>query len=116
VRNWFSKVCCFQIQLVPLHRESHPENVECLRYLVHIYTDLGRKDEVHDYVVKLRKAEREQGEAAATMAAAAATRNGNGMDAGYGGGGGRGGGYGNGGGGGGGGMGGGGRMGGAVTS
>lgn len=72
---------------------AHPENVECLRYLVHICTDLGRKDEVrplphpspchvpppsspaapllshtsltepvalqvHDYVVKLRKAER----------------------------------------------------------
>jgi intraflagellar transport protein 88 len=56
---------------------SHPENVECLRYLVHIYTDLGRKDDVHDYVVKLRKAERAQGEAAATMAAAA-TRSGSG--------------------------------------
>jgi len=40
-----------------IHR-SHPENVECLRYLVHICTDLGRKEEVHDYVVKLRKAER----------------------------------------------------------
>mmetsp|Transcript_17885 Transcript_17885/g.50068 ORF Transcript_17885/g.50068 Transcript_17885/m.50068 type:complete len:786 (+) Transcript_17885:210-2567(+) len=37
---------------------AHPENVECLRYLVHICTDLGRKDEVHEYVVKLRKAER----------------------------------------------------------
>mmetsp|Transcript_18157 Transcript_18157/g.21753 ORF Transcript_18157/g.21753 Transcript_18157/m.21753 type:complete len:774 (-) Transcript_18157:386-2707(-) len=42
-----------------IHR-SHPENVECLRYLVHICTDLGRKEEVHDYVVKLRKAERSQ--------------------------------------------------------
>jgi len=37
---------------------QHPDNIECLRYLVHICTDLGRKDEVHDYVVKLRKAER----------------------------------------------------------
>lgn len=27
-----------------IHR-SHPENVECLRYLVHICTDLGRKVE-----------------------------------------------------------------------
>merc|ERR1711988_1020191 len=38
--------------------EEYPENVECLRYLVHICDDLGKKDQVHDYVVKLRKAER----------------------------------------------------------
>ena len=52
---------------------AHPENVECLRYLVHICTDLGRKEEVHEYVVKLRKAERlaaAETEARATAAAA----------------------------------------------
>ena len=37
-----------------------PDNVECLRYLVHICDDLGKKDQVHEYVVKLRKAERAQ--------------------------------------------------------
>jgi len=31
-----------------------------LRYLVHISDDLGKKDQVHEYVVKLRKAERAQ--------------------------------------------------------
>jgi tetratricopeptide (TPR) repeat protein len=35
-----------------------PDNIECLRYLVHICDDLGKKDQVHEYVVKLRKAER----------------------------------------------------------
>ena len=37
-----------------------PDNIECLRYLVHICDDLGKKDQVHEYVVKLRKAERAQ--------------------------------------------------------
>ena len=37
---------------------SHPENVECLRYLVHICTDLNLKKEVQEYVMKLRKLER----------------------------------------------------------
>jgi len=37
---------------------DYPENIECLRYLVHICDDLGKKDQVHEYVVKLRKAER----------------------------------------------------------
>mmetsp|Transcript_14856 Transcript_14856/g.26287 ORF Transcript_14856/g.26287 Transcript_14856/m.26287 type:complete len:772 (-) Transcript_14856:118-2433(-) len=53
---------------------AHPDNIECLRYLVHICTDLGRKDEVHDFVVKLRKAERmaaAETEARATAAAEA---------------------------------------------
>lgn len=50
-----------------IHR-SHPENIECLRYLVHICTDLGRKEEVHDYVVKLRKAERSQAQEPPTRA------------------------------------------------
>ena len=37
---------------------SHPENIECLRYLVHICTDLNLKKEVQEYVMKLRKVER----------------------------------------------------------
>jgi len=44
-----------------IYRAIHadfPDNVECLRYLVHICDDLGKKDQVHEYVVKLRKAER----------------------------------------------------------
>jgi len=52
---------------------AHPDNIECLRYLVHICTDLGRKQEVQEYVVKLRKAERmaaAETEARATAAAA----------------------------------------------
>ena len=38
----------------------HPLNVECLRYLVHICTDMGLKDEVQTYADRLRKAERQQ--------------------------------------------------------
>lgn len=38
--------------------DEYPQNIECLRYLVHICDDLGKKDAVHEYVVKLRKAER----------------------------------------------------------
>ncbi|GMH37313.1 hypothetical protein BSKO_05186 [Bryopsis sp. KO-2023] len=49
----------------------HPDNVECLRYLVHICTELGRREEVADHAAKLRRAERAQGPA--TMAAAAGT-------------------------------------------
>jgi len=44
-----------------IYRQIHsdfPDNIECLRYLVHICDDLGKKDQVHEYVVKLRKAER----------------------------------------------------------
>ena len=44
-----------------IYRAIHsdfPENVECLRYLVHICDDLGKKDQSHDYVVKLRAVER----------------------------------------------------------
>ncbi|KAK9806351.1 hypothetical protein WJX72_011075 [[Myrmecia] bisecta] len=39
---------------------SHPNNIECLRYLVHICTDLGLPAEVQEYAVKMRKAERQQ--------------------------------------------------------
>jgi intraflagellar transport protein 88 len=37
--------------------EKFPDNVECLRFLVRISTDLGIKD-VHDYIQKLSKAEK----------------------------------------------------------
>ena len=46
-----------------IYRAIHadfPDNVECLRYLVHICDDLGKKDQSHDYVVKLRAVERAQ--------------------------------------------------------
>lgn len=45
------------LQYKEIHR-AHPENIECLRYLVHICTDLGHKEEIQDYAVQLRKAER----------------------------------------------------------
>lgn len=37
---------------------SHADNVECLRYLVHLCTELGRRDDAQDYITKLRKAEK----------------------------------------------------------
>lgn len=40
--------------------QSHPDNVECLRYLVHLCTELGRRDDAQEYMAKLRKAERAQ--------------------------------------------------------
>jgi hypothetical protein len=39
---------------------SHPDNIECLRYLVHLCTDLGRRDDAHEYLARLRRAERTQ--------------------------------------------------------
>ena len=47
-------------EIYRLIHADFPDNVECLRYLVHICDDLGKKDQVHEYVVKLRKAERSQ--------------------------------------------------------
>ena len=44
-----------------IYRAIHADfsdNIECLRYLVHICDDLGKKDQSHDYVVKLRAVER----------------------------------------------------------
>ena len=38
---------------------QYPENVECLRYLVHICGEQGMKEQAHEYVLKLRKAERD---------------------------------------------------------
>lgn len=56
-----------------IYRAIHadfPDNIECLRYLVHICDDLGKKDQSHDYVVKLRAVERalEQSSEANTLA------------------------------------------------
>jgi len=39
---------------------QHPENIECLRYLIHMYTSLGRQEEVNAYENQLRKVERGQ--------------------------------------------------------
>ncbi|KAG0555508.1 hypothetical protein KC19_12G174000 [Ceratodon purpureus] len=36
---------------------KYPDNVECLRYLLHMCTGLGRRDEVSTYEAQLRKAE-----------------------------------------------------------
>lgn len=44
------------------HKEilmQHPNNMECLRYLVNMCTSLGKKEEVEDYEVRLHKLERE---------------------------------------------------------
>lgn len=38
---------------------KNPDNIECLRYLVHMCTSLGRRDEVLGYEARLRKAEME---------------------------------------------------------
>ena len=46
----------------------HPDNVECLRYLVHLCTELGRRDDAQEYITRLRKAEKNQ-QAEATAAA-----------------------------------------------
>merc|ERR1719261_2403679 len=45
-------------EIYRLIHADFPENIECLRYLVHICDDLGKKDQSHDYVVKLRGVER----------------------------------------------------------
>jgi hypothetical protein len=38
----------------------HPGNAECLRYLVHLCSELGRRDDAQKYMEELRKAERLQ--------------------------------------------------------
>ncbi|KAG2490865.1 hypothetical protein HYH03_010783 [Edaphochlamys debaryana] len=61
----------------------HPDNVECLRYLVHLCSELGRRAEAAEYTTKLKKAEKaavpEATTAAAPAAAAAAASGGGGM-------------------------------------
>lgn len=45
-------------QALELYKKVHaqaPENIECIRYLVNICNDLGLKDEMHEYLSKLRK-------------------------------------------------------------
>lgn len=49
---------------------SHPDNVECLRYLVHLCTELGRRDDTQEYMNALRKAEKQQQAEATAMATA----------------------------------------------
>ena len=43
-----------------IHKES-PDNVECLRYLVHLCNELGSREEVLGYARKLKKLEQEGG-------------------------------------------------------
>merc|ERR1711988_27000 len=40
-----------------IHAE-HPDNIECLRFLVHCCSEQQMKEQAHEYVLKLRKAER----------------------------------------------------------
>ena len=37
---------------------QHPDNLECLRYLLHLCTELGHRQELEDYAKKLRQAEK----------------------------------------------------------
>lgn len=39
---------------------AHPTNVECLRYLVHLCSELGRRDDAQEYAARLKRAERLQ--------------------------------------------------------
>jgi len=59
--------------------QSHPDNVECLKYLVHLHTEMGQKD-VHEFVVKLRKAERTQAAKMSTTQAVLRSHDNNNMD------------------------------------
>ncbi len=47
-----------------IHKES-PDNIECLRYLVHLCNELGSREEVLGYARKLKKLEQEGGSKAA---------------------------------------------------
>ncbi|MEW5306044.1 MAG: hypothetical protein WDW36_008545 [Sanguina aurantia] len=65
--------CFRRIQALPqalskykeVHKE-HPENLECLRYLVHLCTEMGRRPEAQEYMTKHTKAQKS---ADATLAA-----------------------------------------------
>jgi intraflagellar transport protein 88 len=59
--------------------QSHPSNVECLRYLVHLCTELGRRDDAQKYMTELRKAEKAQAAEASAMTVAARTAAAGGM-------------------------------------
>ena len=65
----------------------HPDNVECLKYLVHLCTELGRRDDAQEYITRLRKAEKnqqaEQTAVATRMAAATAAEDHGGGDRGF---------------------------------
>jgi len=65
----------------------HPDNVECLRYLVHLCTELGRRDDAQEFITRLRKAEKnqqaEQTAVATRMAASAASEEHGGGDRGF---------------------------------
>jgi intraflagellar transport protein 88 len=42
----------------PQINTAHPDNVECLRYLVHLCSELGRRAEATEFMNKLKKAEK----------------------------------------------------------
>ncbi|KAK9841192.1 hypothetical protein WJX74_001701 [Apatococcus lobatus] len=47
---------------------AHPTNIECLRYLVHLCSDLGWEDDAHEYALRLQRAERRNPDAANVQA------------------------------------------------
>eukprot|EP00200_Dunaliella_tertiolecta_P002646 CAMPEP_0202352668 /NCGR_PEP_ID=MMETSP1126-20121109/8762_1 /ASSEMBLY_ACC=CAM_ASM_000457 /TAXON_ID=3047 /ORGANISM="Dunaliella tertiolecta, Strain CCMP1320" /LENGTH=799 /DNA_ID=CAMNT_0048944913 /DNA_START=62 /DNA_END=2461 /DNA_ORIENTATION=+ len=53
---------------------EHPNNVECLKYLVHLCTELGRRDDAQAYMERLRKAEKAQAAEATVVANTMAAR------------------------------------------
>lgn len=61
------------LQALGKYKEVHktnPENIECLKYLVHLCTEMGRRPEAQEYHTKLNKAVKmANSEATATAAA-----------------------------------------------
>lgn len=61
------------MQALGKYKEVHktnPENIECLKYLVHLCTEMGRRPEAQEYHTKLNKAVKmANSEATATAAA-----------------------------------------------
>ena len=56
-RPWFRSITCFQLKSFQFVHRKFPENVECLKFLVKISSDLGLK-EAGEYALELKKAER----------------------------------------------------------
>jgi len=50
-------------QALELYKKIHaqyPENVECIRYLANLCNDLGLKEDMHEYIGKLRKLQKQE--------------------------------------------------------
>eukprot|EP00891_Asterochloris_glomerata_P007067 jgi/Astpho2/7067/fgenesh1_pm.00107_%23_31_t len=62
VASCYRRIGNYQQALAEYRRihAGHPLNVECLRYLIHICSDLGMKEDVQLYSERMRKAERLQ--------------------------------------------------------